>query len=108
MGADGHTASLFPNTSALSETRRWVVAHEVEALGVTRLTLTLPVINAAAHAIFLVAGADKAERLEQVTSGRSTPPLPAQLVRPRGADPEWLVDADAGARLTPPAGGGRP
>lgn len=104
MGADGHTASLFPGSPALAETRRWVVANAVEALGVTRLTLTLPVINAAAHAIFLVAGADKAERLEQVLSGRSTAPLPAELVRPRGADPEWLLDADAGTRL---ARGGR-
>jgi 6-phosphogluconolactonase len=101
MGADGHTASLFPGSPALAETRRWVVANDVEALGVTRLTLTFPILNAAAQAVFVVAGADKSERVEQVFSKNSVPPLPAQRVRPHGADPEWLVDADAGARLAP-------
>jgi 6-phosphogluconolactonase len=99
MGADGHTASLFPGTSALRETQRWVVENDVPSLGTTRLTFTLPLINAAQRALFLVTGADKAERLEQVVAGRASPPLPAQLVRPRGAAPDWLVDAEAGSRL---------
>jgi 6-phosphogluconolactonase len=100
MGADGHTASLFPGTPALEETRRWVVANPIESLGTTRLTLALPVINAAAHVVFLVAGADKAERLAQVLSpATDVTPLPAQRVRPRGGVPEWLVDAAAAARL---------
>jgi 6-phosphogluconolactonase len=98
MGADGHTASLFPGSPALAETRRWVVANEVATLGVTRLTFTLPLLNAARAVLFLVAGADKASRLEQVVQ-RSAPAWPAQLVRPHGADPEWLVDAEAGSRL---------
>jgi 6-phosphogluconolactonase len=124
MGADGHTASLFPGTPGLEEARRWVVANRIEALGTTRLSLTLPVINAAAHVLFLVAGADKAERLAQVlspavsspsvsspsvsspsvsspsvSSPAMSPPLPAQRVLPRGGSPEWLADAAAGARL---------
>lgn len=107
MGVDGHTASLFPDSPAVTEKRRWVVANDVEALAVTRLTLTLPIINAAAQAVFIVTGADKAERLEQVRTRRSVPPLPAQLVRPRGEDPEWLVDADASARLVVEAGSPR-
>jgi 6-phosphogluconolactonase len=118
MGGDGHTASLFPGTPGLEETRRWVVANRVEALGTTRLSLTLPVINGAAHVLFLVAGADKAERLAQavapgmspagpspgvsspaVSSPGVSPPLPAQRVRPRGGSLEWLADAAAGGRL---------
>jgi len=105
MGPDGHTASLFPGTPALSETRRWVVANEVRALGTTRLTFSLPLLNASRAVLFLVAGADKAERLEQVLSERADPPLPAQLVRPRGGAPDWLVDAAAGAKLALPIEG---
>lgn len=101
MGADGHTASLFPGSPALAETRRWVVANEVATLGATRLTFTLPLLNAARAVLFLVAGADKASRLEQVVK-RTAPAWPAQLVRPHGADPEWLVDAEAASRLDLP------
>jgi 6-phosphogluconolactonase len=102
MGADGHTASLFPGTRALDETRRWVVANPIESLRTTRLTLTFPVLDVAAHVLFLVAGADKAERLAQVLApapATDATPLPAQRVRPRGNAPEWLVDAAAAARL---------
>ena len=100
MGGDGHTASLFPGTAALDESRRWVVANGVPALGVKRLTLTLPVLDAAAQVMFLVAGADKAARLKEVlsTSGAAAA-LPAARVRPHGSEPEWLVDAPAAARL---------
>jgi 6-phosphogluconolactonase len=102
MGGDGHTASLFPGTPGLAENRRWVIANLIEPLGVTRLTLTFPVLDAAANVLFLVAGADKAERLAQVLSGASAQePLPAQRVRPRRQAPEWLVDAAAAARLGP-------
>jgi 6-phosphogluconolactonase len=101
MGGDGHTASLFPGTLGLDEARRWVVANRIEPLHSTRLSLTFPVINAAAHVVFLVAGADKAERLAEAVSppAAGAEPLPAQRVRPRGEAPEWLVDAAAGARL---------
>jgi 6-phosphogluconolactonase len=103
MGADGHTASLFPDSPALAERRRWVVENEVAALGTTRLTFTLPLINAARSVLFLVAGGDKAERLEQVVGERAKPPLPAQRVRPGGMAPDWLVDAEAGSRLGLPS-----
>jgi 6-phosphogluconolactonase len=105
MGADGHTASLFPGSPALAETRRWVVANEVATLGATRLTFTLPLLNASRSVLFLVAGADKAARLEQVVLERAGPPWPAQLVRPHGAAPDWLVDAEAGSRLGLPIEG---
>jgi 6-phosphogluconolactonase len=98
MGADGHTASLFPGTAALTETRRWVVANAVPALGTTRLTLTLPVLDAAAHVLFLVAGADKAERMKEVLTGEGTD-LPARRVRPARGEIEWLLDTSAASRL---------
>ncbi|CAG1769080.1 partial 6-phosphogluconolactonase, partial [uncultured bacterium] len=56
MGDDGHTASLFPGTAAIHEQSRWVIGHYVEKLETWRLTLTPPVINAAAQVTFLVAG----------------------------------------------------
>ena len=59
MGDDGHTASLFPGTSALAETRRWVVANYVPVLETERITLTYPVINAARAVCFLVTGEEK-------------------------------------------------
>jgi 6-phosphogluconolactonase len=96
MGADGHTASLFPGSPGLAETRRWVLANPVAALATTRLTLSLPVLNSAASVLFLVAGEDKAERLREVLSGTSDPALPSQRVRPRGAEPRWFVDGAAG------------
>jgi 6-phosphogluconolactonase len=100
LGADGHTASLFPGSPALAETRRWVVANPVPALGTTRVTLTLPVLNRAAHAVFLVTGPDKARALQAVLEGPHDPArLPAQAVRPAGGGPLWLVDQAAGAAL---------
>ena len=102
MGADGHTASLFPGSDALAERSRLVASPWVGKLTARRLTLTLPVLDAAACVIFLVTGADKAETLARVLEGPAGPePLPAQLVRPCG-ELLWLVDA-AAARLLPPA-----
>ena len=99
MGEDGHTASLFPGSPALGEQSAWVVAveHQVPPPPlVSRITLTLTVINAAAHVLFLVSGSIKANCLFQVYSGVSTPPfLPAQLVNPMNGELLWLVDHDA-------------
>ncbi|HTU16933.1 MAG TPA: 6-phosphogluconolactonase, partial [Gemmataceae bacterium] len=69
MGPDGHTASLFPHTQALDETKRWVVANHVPQLNTDRLTLTRPILSRAREVLFLVAGADKAERLVEVLAG---------------------------------------
>ncbi|HEY3236425.1 MAG TPA: 6-phosphogluconolactonase, partial [Polyangiaceae bacterium] len=82
MGPDGHTASLFPETAALVETRRWVVANQVPKLGAERMTMTAPYLNSSRHVFFLVSGADKAETLRRVLEGPSVPrELPAQLIR---------------------------
>lgn len=101
MGPDGHTLSLFPHTPALKETVRWVVSNP-GAKNLMRLTLTAPVVNRAARVLFLVAGADKAERLVEVLEG---PPdhdrLPSQTIRPAGNALSWFVDQSAAARLKP-------
>src|SRR5258705_2991684 len=66
MGEDGHTASLFPNSAALKEMSRWVVATKNEQSGQDRITLTLPALNHARHIMFLVSGKKKAQRLKEV------------------------------------------
>lgn len=99
MGADGHTASLFPGTEALDERGRYVVANEVPQLDTTRLTLTFPVLNAAKSVIFLVAGKDKAEAAAQCV-GRNDDTPPAGQIRPPDGDLHWLLDSEAAAMLS--------
>jgi 6-phosphogluconolactonase len=100
LGEDGHTASLFPETSALDVTDRWVVANPVLKLETTRLTLTVPVINAARAVTFLVAGEDKAETLKEILEGDADPRgYPAKLIRPEGGDLAWMVDRAAASLL---------
>ena len=98
LGDDGHTASLFPGTSALAETKRLVVAVWVEKFKTFRLTLTFPVVNRAAEVLFLVAGQGKAQVLKDVLSPSAASLLPAQRVQPTDGHLLWLVDHDA-ARL---------
>lgn len=99
MGSDGHTASLFPGAAAVSERQRWVTATRIEGREVARLTFTLPLINAAACVLFLVAGTDKAPMLARIAAADPYEPLPAQLVQPTAGELDWLVDADAAALL---------
>ena len=100
IGGDGHTASLFPRTPALGVVDRLVVENPVEKLGTTRLTLTVPTINAAGRVVFLVAGEGKAEALKEILEGDADPrDYPAKLVRPEGG-PLWFVDRAAASLLT--------
>lgn len=100
MGADGHTASLFPSTAAIHEATRWVIGHQIEKLDTWRMTLTPVVINQAAHVMFLVSGEGKAPALKQVLEGPYQPDvLPSQIVQPHDGELMWLIDAAAGALL---------
>lgn len=100
LGEDGHTLSLFPETSALDVTDRWVVANPVLKLETTRLTLTIPVLNASRAVTFLVAGAGKAEALKEILEGDADPrAYPAKFVRPEGGHLTWMVDRAAASRL---------
>jgi 6-phosphogluconolactonase len=102
LGKDGHTASLFPGTSALSESRAWVMANRVEDLRTYRITLTARAINAAANVEFLVTGAEKAPALAGVLDGPRDPEhLPAQLIKPESGSLIWLVDMQAASKLPP-------
>lgn len=100
MGADGHTASLFPGNAALVETERIAVETWVPQMNAWRYTLTLPVINSARNVMFLAAGREKAETLRDVIAGEPGPePLPAQAVRPADGELCWFVDEAAAALL---------
>ena len=102
LGPDGHTASLFPGSAAAREHQRWVIAHRVAgAPGAPwRITITRPVIEAAAEVTFLVAGGEKAAMLLRVLEGPYEPDvLPAQAIAPSTTRVRWLVDAAAAAEL---------
>jgi 6-phosphogluconolactonase len=98
IGTEGHTASLFPETSALKETQGLVVANWVEKLHTDRITFTLPVLNHAACVVFLVSGAGKAEIVHQILEGPGEE-LPAQRVHPSDGRLVWLLDRAAAAGL---------
>lgn len=102
MGPDGHTASLFPGTAALSVTDQLCVANDVPHLNAHRITLTFPVLNAAALVAFLVAGEDKAAMVARVLEADRSDPatlLPAQRVAPINGQLLWLLDLDAAGQL---------
>ena len=101
MGGDGHTASLFPYSQALTERRRWVVGYTVARIGKTRITMTPPILNRAAE-IRLLVGADKAASLREALEGPREPErLPVQLVAPEAGRLVWLVDRAAAAQRSP-------
>jgi 6-phosphogluconolactonase len=95
MGADGHTASLFPGTTAIEEQRRWYVANEVPELGETRLTATYPLLWRARLLLILVVGEEKAGALE-ASFGRKTP---AGRLGDGDGVVEWHVDRAAASLL---------
>lgn len=110
MGADGHTASLLPGTSAVPDSGmvageerrqvqedvvsppRWVVHNVIRSLQTVRITLTLPAINHAKHIWFLVTGSKKAAAFTEVQNGN--PACPASLVRPVEGDIRWYIDKE--------------
>lgn len=88
IGADGHTASLFPGSDAAAETARWAVAARPDGL-LARVTLTLPVLNSTAALAFLVTGQDKSAIVNRVRKADLN--LPAAHIDPTG-DLVWLLD----------------
>jgi 6-phosphogluconolactonase len=85
----------------LNEQERWVAEVFIPELDMYRVTFTAPFINQASQVVFLVSGLDKAGALEKVLEGPYQPhELPAQLIRPNGAQPIWLVDKAASHKLT--------
>lgn len=96
LGADGHTASLFPGSAALLERERWVLAARGPVAPHWRVTLTPVVIQAAREAIFLVTGREKAPALHRALDGAGgSADQPARVVLPLGGAVRWLVDSAA-------------
>ncbi len=97
MGADGHTASLFPGSDVLGEDVRWVRAAEApEGQTVrTRITMTLPLINAARRVLFLVSGHEKSALVREIREDREKAgeKYPAGMVRPAG-DLLWFIGGE--------------
>lgn len=98
MGSDGHTASLFPGTTALEEKKRFVVANWIEKLNAFRITFTYPVLNHAASVIFLVSGDEKAEMVRKALKDPDAN-LPCQRVRPIDGELMWYLDKAAASRI---------
>jgi 6-phosphogluconolactonase len=89
LGDDGHTASLFPETAALDEMERRVVANFVPKLNAWRLTFTFPLINHARHILFLVGASKNPELIERVLAGDRQ--FPAARVNPVAGEVTWII-----------------
>ena len=97
LGADGHTASIFPGSEVVHETKRLVAAPWVEKLNTYRITMTLPLLNNGASIMFLVSGAEKAQIVKEVLECPRK--YPAQFVQPSDGELIWMLDRDAAAGL---------
>ncbi len=105
LGEDAHTASLFPGTPALEESKRLVVANVAPQGVKTRLTLTVRGINEARAVVFMVGGTGKARAVQAVLNERGTDRsvddrrFPARLIRPVAGRLIWLLDRAAASEL---------
>ena len=101
MGADGHTASLFPGTEALGVTDKLVTAYPVPVLGRSRMTFTFPLINAARNVVFLVTGEDKAPAVAALLGSdpQARRNIPSAYVAPKNGKLTLILD-HAAAKLT--------
>ena len=96
MGDDGHTASLFPHSQALNETKHRCTANFVEKFNTWRITMTAPFLNRAGEIIIMVSGAAKTSVLKQVLEGPKNPKqFPIQLIDPESGKLTWLLDVAA-------------
>ena len=93
LGTDGHAASLFPNTQALSEKKRLVVANYVEKLKAYRITMTIPVFNQAQNVFFLVSAKDKRKVIQKVIhEPAKNSELPATFIQSKQTNPVWFIN----------------
>jgi len=92
MGPDGHTASLFPGAPVLDERNLLAAPVWVDKLESWRVTLTVPVLSAAAHVVIVTAGEEKADALQKALDGPRGA-VPITLVR--AAEERWIVDEAA-------------
>jgi 6-phosphogluconolactonase len=101
LGDNSHTASLFPHNPAIHETHRLAVAVDVDDPKQRhRITLTPPVFNQAAHVVFLVSGAGKAQAVWNVLKGpRDVDQFPAQVIQPENGELIWLLDRSAASKI---------
>ena len=90
LGSDGHTASIFPGSEVLHETKRLVAAPWVEKFQSYRITMTLPLLNNGASVVFLVSGSEKAGIVKEVFA--TTDKYPAQAVKPSHGELLWMLD----------------
>jgi 6-phosphogluconolactonase len=98
IGADGHTASLFPGQSSIEEKKRLVIAVKGGIPNVSRLTMTYPTLNQARQLVILVSGTGKAAVLKTLFEDKQAR-LPAGRINPTNGTLTWLVDRDAAEAL---------
>ena len=101
MGGDGHTASLFPFTDALSERDRLIISHFVPVLGRRRMTFTFPLINSARYIVALVTGPDKAQAISVVmgSDAEARGELPFSMIEPHSGEFYLVMDSSASRLL---------
>lgn len=94
IGTDGHTASLFPGTSALQEQKQLISVVKGGMPIVSRLTMTFPILNQAREVVFLASGKGKAGIIQAILEKKQRD-LPALGIRPRSGNLTWLLDREA-------------
>ncbi len=98
IGTDGHTASLFPGTSALHEQKQLIIMVKDGMPKVNRLTMTYPILNQAREVVFLASGKGKADIIQAILENKQRG-LPALGIRPRSGKLTWLLDREAASLL---------
>ncbi len=100
MGTNGHTASLFPHTDILHESKLLVKEVYLKEQNNFRISFTIPLINNAAHVFFLVSGNEKAAMLHTILNGEYLPEsYPAQFINPKSNNLYWFIDEPAASQI---------